>query len=692
MKLSICMMIKNEEKNLDRCLSSLEPLMSNMESELIIIDTGSTDNSISISQKYTNKIYSHKWNNDFSSMRNTTINYAQGEWIFIVDADEELTNQEKLIDLLKSDSISNVNTIFIWCKSYINYKVEDTAVVIISPRLFRKNTIRYEGRVHNQPQFEKPAGYIDVILNHYGYIVNDKELMEKKFKRTVELLTLELNEDPNNVYYRYQLANSYSMHGDKIKAANEISKAYNIILEKSLSLEKYKYVIYEKASGETSLENWNEVVEVCKKGIEAVREYVDLYFLMAQALEKLHRYEESMHYYQNYLELLNNFDNLEIKLDSSIQFYTLNLKERAIFNIIVLCRKVNKDYETIRYIMMLNDKKLLLEAAEVLILLSIEEQRYTLIKDFYDKKIENNDEYIKNEFYTILERTIFKIEDKYLISEIFSEYNNSYGQLNNIRTLYINNSKNIKKDINQFVNNYDLGATPDYYGDIIYYMIKYNIPIEKVFSKHTEKNVLKKLKYCAEKYNDFLVFLKNSFTFNNEKNLDFSLIRTNKIIGRVILLLDKDLKGEEYRIIFNNYIDYGVIYIQSIYNKAVLDTEMILDLKDAEEIFLLYINKAKEQKSKNQSEYLRYLKKALENYPEMKNGIELLLNEIKIEYTNNKNELVEYCNKIKTTIKTLIEIDNLKEAEELINEYEKIISNDLDIVLFKSQLSIKKIK
>ncbi|NLL52873.1 MAG: glycosyltransferase, partial [Peptococcaceae bacterium] len=82
--LSICMMVKDEEKNLPRCLESLKPLMQQVDSELIIVDTGSTDNTVNIAKSYTERVYFHPWNNNFSEMRNITISYAQGEWILIL--------------------------------------------------------------------------------------------------------------------------------------------------------------------------------------------------------------------------------------------------------------------------------------------------------------------------------------------------------------------------------------------------------------------------------------------------------------------------------------------------------------------------------------------------------------------------------------------------------------------------------
>ena len=91
MLLSIVMMVKNEEKYLDKTLYALKNLRKDIDSELIILDTGSTDNTVEIAKKYTEKVYFAKWNNNFADMRNISISYASGDWILILDADEKLT-------------------------------------------------------------------------------------------------------------------------------------------------------------------------------------------------------------------------------------------------------------------------------------------------------------------------------------------------------------------------------------------------------------------------------------------------------------------------------------------------------------------------------------------------------------------------------------------------------------------------
>lgn len=86
MTISLCMIVKNEEKNLERCLNSYLPLMD----EIIVVDTGSTDKTKEIAARFTDKIYDFEWINDFSAARNFAFSKATCDYIFSADADEVL--------------------------------------------------------------------------------------------------------------------------------------------------------------------------------------------------------------------------------------------------------------------------------------------------------------------------------------------------------------------------------------------------------------------------------------------------------------------------------------------------------------------------------------------------------------------------------------------------------------------------
>ncbi|WP_338379141.1 glycosyltransferase family 2 protein, partial [Enterococcus faecium] len=111
---SLCMIVKNEEEVLERCLKSVYELVD----EIIIVDTGSEDATVSIAQSYTDKVYFFEWCNDFSKARNFSYSKATKDYIFFMDADEVLpeTEQGKFRDLKESldpavDIVSMYSTI-----------------------------------------------------------------------------------------------------------------------------------------------------------------------------------------------------------------------------------------------------------------------------------------------------------------------------------------------------------------------------------------------------------------------------------------------------------------------------------------------------------------------------------------------------------------------------------------------------
>ena len=87
MKLSVCLIVRNEEALLENCLKSVSQLAD----QLVVVDTGSTDKTLEIARSFNAEIYHFKWCDDFAAARNESIKYATGDWILWIDADERLS-------------------------------------------------------------------------------------------------------------------------------------------------------------------------------------------------------------------------------------------------------------------------------------------------------------------------------------------------------------------------------------------------------------------------------------------------------------------------------------------------------------------------------------------------------------------------------------------------------------------------
>ena len=187
--LSICMIVKNEEKYIENCLRSMVPLIEKGIAELIIVDTGSEDKTVDICKKYSPQVYYKQWNNDFSEVRNYSISLARGEYIFIQDADQDIdpSSLNDFINLFKYKAYSNYNTIYVKLRNYLNDELNKYSELSF-PLIFKNDgEFKYIGAVHNQPVFKEPIMHSDIIINHYGYIM-DEEKRFTKFNRTATIL------------------------------------------------------------------------------------------------------------------------------------------------------------------------------------------------------------------------------------------------------------------------------------------------------------------------------------------------------------------------------------------------------------------------------------------------------------------------------------------------------------------------
>jgi tetratricopeptide (TPR) repeat protein len=161
-------------------------------------------------------------------------------------------------------------------------------------------------------------------------------------------------------------------------------------------------------------------------------------------------------------------------------------------------------------------------------------------------------------------------------------------------------------------------------------------------------------------------------------------LRIIRVLLKNLLLFNKNKKnfiGEFYL-----YTKIGINYLMSIYKNEIIDNEMTYAVND-EVAFLVFIYKANSIKEQSEKEYLKYLSKALAKYPYFKDYIELLKEELEIRSSKN-SEFEQYKTDVKNNAKNLIENGDLENAKIILNEYEKIVNNDIDIYSMKAVIAI----
>ncbi len=210
MKLSLCMIVKNEEKNIKDCLENIKDVVD----EIIIVDTGSEDKTPWIAKEMGAKVYNFKWCNDFSAARNESIKHAKGEYIIYIDADDRISQKDaKKIYELKNHLPKDKNVAYAF--KIIIPSPEGVFSSAYQIRLFPNiSGVKFEFPIHEQivPSLKRKGikgMFTDIKIEHKGYI--DLDTLKKKANRNLNILKKMLTEDPNNWFSHYFLAQTYEV-------------------------------------------------------------------------------------------------------------------------------------------------------------------------------------------------------------------------------------------------------------------------------------------------------------------------------------------------------------------------------------------------------------------------------------------------------------------------------------------------
>lgn len=203
-RLSVCIIARNEAERLGACLDSV----AGVADEIVVCDTGSTDDTIAVARTHRARVLSVAWEDDFAAARNAALDAARGEWVLVLDADERLTpiSATRLPALLMETAVDGYNVAIesLLKGDLINRFVGNYC------RLFRRHPdVRFEGRVHEQiyPSLRRLARRVvpsDLVIEHEGYAL-EPEVMRQKKLRNLALLEMEYAERPHDHFVQFNL-------------------------------------------------------------------------------------------------------------------------------------------------------------------------------------------------------------------------------------------------------------------------------------------------------------------------------------------------------------------------------------------------------------------------------------------------------------------------------------------------------
>ncbi|MCD7725599.1 MAG: glycosyltransferase family 2 protein [Clostridiales bacterium] len=228
--ISVCIITKNEEKNLAKCLAPLTPYGF----EIIVVDTGSTDRTREIALQYTDKVYDFQWVDDFSAARNFSIQKASHNYILVLDSDEFLT-QIDIEGVYQAIEAHPRAVGLLLRNSYYDSQGTPNKYTDRVERLFHRQYYTYKFPIHEQvteiasdntiyERYDLP-----LAVEHVGYNGSPEELKQKALRNNA-LLFREIEKDPSNAYLYFQVGQSFNMIKDYENAYHYYQKAFSLPL------------------------------------------------------------------------------------------------------------------------------------------------------------------------------------------------------------------------------------------------------------------------------------------------------------------------------------------------------------------------------------------------------------------------------------------------------------------------------
>lgn len=239
---SICIIAKNEEKDLEKFLSSL----INFNCEILLVDTGSTDKTVEIAQKYKIRVLLFEWINDFSAARNYSISQASFDWILVLDCDEFVEEANPELFLKMGEECPQ----YVGLLKRINLAYPDSqkeSYIDMVPRFFNRKYFHYEGTIHEQVRSisQKPIKgyYLPLTVIHTGYS-GTPEQKEAKHIRNLTMLQKELETAPDNPYLHFQIGQEYYNQSEWVLALPHLKQVLSKELISGLEFHRLAVMAY----------------------------------------------------------------------------------------------------------------------------------------------------------------------------------------------------------------------------------------------------------------------------------------------------------------------------------------------------------------------------------------------------------------------------------------------------------------
>ncbi len=698
-ELSIGIIVKNELKELTRCVDSLQQLREAINCQLIITDTGSTDGTKEYARQVADTFLEFEWCDDFAAARNTGIAVAEGRWFTYFDADEFLDSDcSDLINFFNDTKHNEYGTVNISRYDYKNTNFSSYDACVL-PRFtnFMRGKVFFTDKIH-----EYLPRYIEIydsttILHHTGYIGKN---LQKKITRNKTPLLNKIQQDPLHVRSYLHLAASESKISTKIeiceKCLSHIDDYNNpptneyLVLIATLARHYYCAKLYHK------LDSFAE--EYINSKTSIIDPYLDvLYYL---ALSKFNRgdFLSAINYFNKYHDMYTQLKtNPDIAMKNSI-FLTAYKEEIYISSFFTLSNAYkflsddNKAYETLYKCYTSDysiDMKTTLLSKYINTLYELD--KYDNIRELYDLYSKDNEKrsLVIKQLENLINPKIY-LQAAIKLNSAFSS-NITDGFIALVALRYSDYKlENFDKSITDIVKADKIIYESTAFSDYLYCLLINKRDDFAFIENCTIEQMMENIKQVYANYAEHPIFVKEYL-----ESLDLSAITDAKMLNFIKNLTYAhlaNLKNVHSAVrITLEHVNFIIDIYAVVSHKIICSVYDLTKIKDnlstlpGEYSAAITLFNAREYKTSNKLKYIKYIKQALKFSPNLFKAIEMILKDVEKQIKNEStehNEFTMLAKTIKAQIHALISAKDFATAKAILDEYSKINPNDNEIDKF----------
>lgn len=670
--LSIGMIVKNEERCLEKCLKALKPLREAIPCELVIADTGSTDKTREIAAKYADILFDFEWINDFSAARNAVMDKCTGKWYLTLDADEYLVPDiDELVNFLTGKFATTMKQATIIQRNHFDKNMEGTYSDFNAKRMCRMDTsVRYASPIHEY--FDQQITYDEIfiltntIFDHDGYAHISPEHKAAKEKRNLELLEKKLETEPDNLKTILQCLESSANNTENRRyytkyAISKLQSAspndtdwtsYAANLAKQIAL----YLNFDCDPYQEDWFSWT-----FKTFPQSEHITIDTNYVYTKYLFSKERYIECIKAGKEYVKSYSKKDTTSNV--ASLEKITVSLLHAHEFHkneILALIAnamiKENRESEALKFLTEINLYK---QNDTVL------NTWFTAIKELSiceknSSKISNHISAILNKysietdhFYTHLITKIslsFSSDNKKSTYKLFSEVKGTIGLSAKIADA--KTKEEAEKYLTQIEN------WEEFMPSALKQVILLNAELPEEFYLMSSSHLALLINDLVKASEEIVNILINKYC--NDEFCSF-FPRTSFIYNLLLTILtntNESLPSETKSVLIEKFVFVANIFLSSCYNSELLNNEDFIVCIPTLHLFSWYLVKAEKEKIQKPLEYIKTLRKLLKKIPQAKQLVEFLIEEFQTQEEKKKQEqiknaspeLIAMANQLKTML------------------------------------------